>query len=228
MKYLLTIFITGMLFFIISGCGDMPSRISTKADFYVSVNGNDSWSGTLPEPNTDKSDGPFATIEQGRDAIREMKTNKEISRPLTVMLRGGTYFLDKTVVFGPEDSGTEECPVNYKAYPDEVPVISGGRKIEASWDIHDGNIMVCNIPEAEQGEWHFNQLFVNGERQTRARIPHEGYLFYEEVIADSAIRYMPGDWQRWQNLEDVQVVVFHSWNASRLKVAKLNEEGGYC
>ncbi len=33
-----------------------------KVDFYIATNGNDSWSGKPATPNTDKSDGPFATI----------------------------------------------------------------------------------------------------------------------------------------------------------------------
>lgn len=42
-----------------------------KADFYVSFKGDDSWSGTLPEPNADKTDGPFLTIERAQKAVRE-------------------------------------------------------------------------------------------------------------------------------------------------------------
>lgn len=42
-----------------------------KADFYVSLKGDDSWSGTLPEPNADKTDGPFLTIERAQKAVRE-------------------------------------------------------------------------------------------------------------------------------------------------------------
>lgn len=37
-----------------------------KADFYVATNGNDSWSGTLEAPNSDKTDGPFASIERAQ------------------------------------------------------------------------------------------------------------------------------------------------------------------
>ena len=46
---------------------------NTTADFYVATNGSDSWSGTLAIPNTDKSDGPFATIEKAQEAVRKLK-----------------------------------------------------------------------------------------------------------------------------------------------------------
>ncbi|MBN2307342.1 MAG: hypothetical protein JXR94_00125, partial [Candidatus Hydrogenedentes bacterium] len=45
------------------------------ARFYVATNGNDAWSGTLAEPNAEASDGPFATLERARDAIRSLKQN---------------------------------------------------------------------------------------------------------------------------------------------------------
>ncbi|MEP6627670.1 MAG: TCP-1/cpn60 chaperonin family protein, partial [Ginsengibacter sp.] len=35
---------------------------------YVSTIGNDSWSGMLRQPNQQKTDGPFATLEAARDA----------------------------------------------------------------------------------------------------------------------------------------------------------------
>lgn len=55
----------------------MTSRLVSpptgKVEFYVSPNGNDTWSGTLPEANTTKTDGPFATFEAARDAVRRLK-----------------------------------------------------------------------------------------------------------------------------------------------------------
>ena len=45
----------------------------TKADFYISPSGNDSWSGKLAEPNPTKTDGPFATIGKAQNAVRELK-----------------------------------------------------------------------------------------------------------------------------------------------------------
>ena len=38
-----------------------------QALFYVSTQGNDTWSGTLPEPNAAKTDGPLATLHHARD-----------------------------------------------------------------------------------------------------------------------------------------------------------------
>jgi hypothetical protein len=195
-----------------------------KATFWVATDGNDAWSGKLAAPNAEKSDGPFATITRARDAIRGMKANGGLSESVTVMVRGGTHFLDDTIVFKQEDSGTKDCPITYMAYPGEKPVISGGRRITASWKPYKGEIMVCSIDEVKSGKWYFRQLFVNGKRQTRARIPHESYYQSEESLTETSFRFKEGDIKRWSNLNDVEVVVFHSWNESRFRISELNEE----
>ena len=38
--------------------------------FFVSTKGNDSWSGRLAAPNAAGTDGPFASLEKARDAMR--------------------------------------------------------------------------------------------------------------------------------------------------------------
>ncbi len=214
----------GVILLMITGAMGMESRQTLQKTFYVSPNGNDRWSGTLPAYNEQKSDGPFATIEGARDAIRQMKAEQGLTEPVTVMLRGGTYFLDRTIVFDNQDYGTAQHPITYRAYPGEEPVISGGRKIKASWETYDGQIKVCTLPEVEAGDWSFNQLFVNGERQTRARIPHEGYQIIAEAVSDTAFKYKAGHFKRYRNLKDAEIVMFHSWNNSRLKVAGLDEQ----
>ena len=196
----------------------------TEVTFFVSTDGDDGWSGKLEAPNAEKNDGPFATIARARDAIREMKADGGLSGPMNVMVRGGTHFLEDTIVFGSEDSGTEDCPVTYMAYPGEKPVISGGRKITGPWKSYKGEIMVCSIDEVKAGKWYFRQLFANGERQTRARFPAEGYYLAEEPVDATAFKYKEGHFKKWSNLEDIETVIFHSWNEARMLISELDEE----
>lgn len=200
----------------------MPSR-SYEATFFVSTEGNDDWSGKLAAPNAEKTDGPFATIVKARDAIRGMKSKQPLSEPVTVMVRGGTYYLDNTIVLDQKDTGTKDCPITYMAYPGEEPVISGGRKITGPWETYKGEIIVCSLEEVKEGKWNFKQLFVNGERQTRSRIPHEGNYLIEEAVNGTAFKFKEGHFKKWHNLNDVEVVVFHSWNESRLLISELDE-----
>ena len=73
-----------------------------KADFYVSPVGSNDWSGTLPNPDAQGTDGPFATLERARDAVRDLKKRK--STDILVLVREGTYRPAETIVFGLQDS----------------------------------------------------------------------------------------------------------------------------
>lgn len=62
--------------------------LTAGATLYVATNGNDDWSGKLAEPNVAKTDGPFATLERARDAVRELKGKQAPKEPITVTVRG--------------------------------------------------------------------------------------------------------------------------------------------
>ena len=98
-----------------------------KADFYVSAEGCDEWSGTLPQPNALGTDGPFATLQRAHDAVRDL-TRKKVS-DIVVLVHEGMYQLKNTVVFGLKDSGVGDSTITYAAYPGETPVFSSGREI---------------------------------------------------------------------------------------------------
>lgn len=198
-------------------------------DFYVSPRGNDSWSGRLPRPSG--GDGPFATLERARNAVREFRDDMSgPPRPIRVQLRGGMYYLDSAVVFLPGDGGAAGSPVVYEAYPGEEPVISGGRRIEG-WR-KSGGQWSAQLPDVERGEWNFAQLFVNGERRYRPRLPKQGYYYVAGELPPTQdaqgkgynrFRFVPGQIRAdWSNLTDVEGLVFHSWTMSRLRIESVD------
>ena len=91
----------------------------------VATTGSDDSAGTLAKP--------FAKPARARDAVRKLKAGAPPNRAVTVLVRGGTYVLKETLVFGPDDSGTAQGRMVYAAHPDETPVFSGGRQI-GGWD----------------------------------------------------------------------------------------------
>jgi hypothetical protein len=98
------------------------------ADFYVSLNGRDTWSGVLPAPNEAGTDGPFATLERAKSAIRSLKQAGTIpASGATVWIRGGTYFRTATFELTSADSGTASGPIIYRNYTNETVRISGGK-----------------------------------------------------------------------------------------------------
>lgn len=197
-----------------------------SAVFYVSTVGNDGWSGTLPDPDRAGADGPFATIARARDAIRELKARAPLGQPITVFLRGGTYWLTEPITFAPEDSGTDECPITYAAYPGETPIISGGRTI-TGWERAERYLWSAPVPAVKEGAWHFRQLFVNGQRRQRARLPGEGFF---QVVGDISLderatfQFKPGDIEReWCELADVEVVALQAWAELRMQIRAVDE-----
>ena len=83
------------------------------AEFYVSPRGDDRNPGTEAEP--------FATLPRARNAVRAA-IQAGLQKPATVMVRGGVYYLDETLVLDALDSGTREYPITYTAYPGEQPI----------------------------------------------------------------------------------------------------------
>ena len=85
-----------------------PSRPETV--YYVALNGNDKWSGLLPEPSPDGKDGPFRTPQQAA-RVAEPGT--------TIVLRGGYYDIGQSMIaFG--RSGEPNAPITFTGMPGEI------------------------------------------------------------------------------------------------------------
>lgn len=219
---------------------DAASQLQDKPDrvtLYVTPKGNDAWSGRFAQPNADGTDGPLASITRAREVIRGLKSAGELTRPTTVLLRGGVYRQTEPIVFTTADSGTSQCPITYQAYPGEKPVISGGMVIRG-WELDDsqqsksrcdGKLWRASLPAAKPNKsWHFNQLFVGGQRRTRARLPNKGaFLRTDGPLSKGNSRgfyFHEGDIRPWSNLRDVIFVVYHSWETSIHHVRSIDTE----
>lgn len=200
---------------------------------FVAPNGHDGWSGTLPEPNREGTDGPLASLPAAQAVLRQRKQAGPLPGPVTVLVRGGVYELAEPLMFRPQDSGTAAAPITYAAYPGERPVFRGGRRL-TGWKPGPGQTWTAEIPEVRDGTWYFYQLFVNGERRTRARSPNEGFFRVAGLVGVPAeapwhqgvdrFQFEPGDLKPWEDLSEVEAVVFHSWNTSRLRIAAVDEQ----
>ena len=186
--------------------------------FYVSPDGDDAWTGSLPAPDLAGTDGPFATVVRARDAIRALGAEARNRGPITVLLRAGRYALAEPLVFEPPDSGTEQCPITYQAYPGEEPVITGGRVITAGKMV--GGKWQATLPNVAEGRWLFRQLFVSGRRAQRARTPNEGFLYVDGEISldpQAAFKYHGADIKPdWAQRGDVEVIALQAWAELRM------------
>ena len=137
---------------------------------YVSPDGNDKWSGRLPEANDRKTDGPVASLVAARDAVRRMKQTSPdgfLASPATIIAAAGRYKMTEPLVLTPLDTGTKKHPIVYRSADGAKCVFSGGRRITGFKKGSDG-IWRTKIP----ADFRFDQLFVDGVRATRAKTPN--------------------------------------------------------
>jgi parallel beta-helix repeat protein len=205
--------------------------------FHLSPDGSDVWSGKQARPDKQRIDGPFATWERARDAIRELKQRQggHLRQPVRVIVHGGVYHLRQPLVFTPEDSGSIGAPIEFVAASGELPILSGGRRV-TGWKetTLNGNVIwVAQVPEELRKRLLFRELWVNGERRTRARHPNQGYLAVAEVPDAKAevpwsqgqarFTFKPGDWPRAATIDQAEVRVMNRWVESHLPVAGVDE-----
>ena len=215
--------------------GVMPIKAETV--FHLAPDGNDQWSGRLTHPNADRSNGPLASLEGARDAIRRLKSTKNLTDPVRVQIADGTYRMTKPVVFTPADSGTAACPIRYEAPENARPLFTGGREI-TGFQQGDKGIWTVRIPEVADGTWYFEQLWVNARRATRARSPNRFYYYTMEKL-ETGINPQTGKPEELfktalhsrrhdiepllripkEKLNDVTLVAYHSWESSRSRLA---------
>ncbi len=86
---------------------------------HVSPQGKDTNAGT--------AESPLATPGAARDMVRQM-VSKGLAEPVEVIFSAGTYTLGSTLELRPEDSGTRDFPVTWKAAPGAKVVWTGGAR----------------------------------------------------------------------------------------------------
>jgi hypothetical protein len=173
-------------------------------EYYVSPEGDDDWSGTVPEPGED--DGPFRTIEAAQAAVRDAVAGG-MEDDVVVSLRAGTYYRDEPLTFGPADSGRDGHEVVYRAYPGETPTVVGGRPVEGWEDVGADTYRAALDPDRT-----FASLFEDGERARVARFPDDEYLAAEGPVEDDPKRgfhYAAGDLPA--DLADAPDLQVHLW-----------------
>lgn len=148
--------------------------------------------------------------------------------PIDVLIHPGHYELAEPLVLTPEDSGTAEAPITWRAAdPRDRPVLSAGREIRGQWRVSEKpGVWMIDVPQAVnrpgQPAWNFRQLFVDGRRVIRARFPNHDldnpFLYAiggarDHVVIDPTLIK-----DAWQDETDAQInlvvhwLFFNQWN----------------
>lgn len=138
--------------------GYVNAQVSAPTNIYIATTGSDKAAGTKA--------APFKTLARAQQAVRKMHTG---SSAINVWVGGGTYYLDKPLIFSEEDNGTARAPVTYSSIPNETVIISGGVKLNTKWKTYSGDIKVADIGI----DYDFDMLFYNSDKLlTLARYPN--------------------------------------------------------
>jgi len=199
------------------------SATATAADWYVAPHGNDDAPGTQA--------APFATLTKARDAIR-----RHIPKQAhTVWIADGTYHLASPFTLTPEDSGTKEHPIIYRAMEGAVPIFSGGT-IVTGWK-QTGNLWQADLPEELRSP--LPEQLIAGQASTNlAREPDEGLFTFSGVTEDApekgpatqTLQLTAEDYAATlakitpAELSQVQFLAFHKWDNTRRHLDRLLPE----
>ena len=164
---------------------------------------------------------------------------------IIVHIGGGVYTLSETLFFDERDSAADGFSIRYVS--DENAVISGGKKI-GGFTLFDAqnNIYCASVPEGAL----FRQLYVNGERMTRARTRFDGSTriagaarfradgtqipewynnWGEDTLeqADYGEIYLNADeFPGFENLDKVELHVLTAWVKNVLRVKSADGKDG--
>lgn len=207
-------------------------------DLHVHPRGNDAWSGRLAAPNVAHSDGPLASLDGARLAVRKLP--RPLAEPVRVIFAAGVYSLERAAAFDARDSGENGRVISYEAAPGADVVLSGGRELPAFHDVGGGR-WELDVPT---GTDRFEQLWVGAHRAIRARSVSQGYPFLrdleeEKVVAvergreifEQTLRVVPADLSGFRGVtadeaKDAVVNLYHKWDNTRRRVESVDAERG--
>jgi parallel beta-helix repeat protein len=201
--------------------------------FFLSTEGNDAWTGRLCCPNSEGTDGPFATFVRARDAARAIGT--DVSR--RIIVRGGTYY-DVSWELAAQDPN-----LSLEGAEGEEVVLYGGRRV-TGWVKEEGSeFWSVSLPEVPDSTWVPRLLQVNGEVRPRARLPQEGAFTHDSVFDVqwmtttgggwarepteeelTTLKYREGDLGPWLDVRSAELTVFHAWDDSTVGLRSIDVE----
>lgn len=203
----------------------------------VSPNGDDKNPGTAVLP--------LKSLEGARDKIRKLKSSSSYSDTVYVLIEPGHYNLKSTFTLLPEDSGSKNAPIVYKAKDGENTTFSGGMELSGFIENENG-LWVAQIPEVSYWNWTFDQLFVNEKRATRAKSPNKGYYHIKDISEKVWVQGTGRNPERAQQvvttendadqelsplsineLDNVVMTVFHHWNITKRHIDKFENNTIY-
>ena len=161
--------------------------------------------------------GAFS-IEQALQEARLRHLHQEDGRAV-IRLQPGTYRLTQPIILRPEDNGT-------MLVADGDVTVSGGVAIKG-WR-KQGKLWVADVPEWNGRPLEFRQMWVNGQKATRARDVDDWEKMWRIRSMDKAREtlYVPAAAvSKIRNARHVEMVLHEMWCVANLRIKDIHIEG---
>ncbi len=169
------------------------------------------------------------SLEQAAAEVAEARAESP-ERVVEVVISAGRYELEETLKLGESHSGKENAPVVWRG--DGEVILSGGKVLPPFREGAEG-IWQTEVPD----DLHFEQLWVNQKRATRARFPNQGALDIiavketrenrsraEHVIQLASDRLPTLD--AFGERGKVQGLIYHKWDSTRRAIESYDPASG--
>ncbi|WP_258136062.1 PDZ domain-containing protein [Mucilaginibacter phenanthrenivorans] len=185
-----------------------PARLFSQTNYFVSSHGSDTGPGTQEKP--------FASIYRAVEKARGQRGK------INVYLMGGTYRLDRPVVFTSHDSRQDGSTLTLTSYKKQKVIITGGEALHLKWAPYKDGIWKASVKQNVQ----FDELFVNGQLQHMARYPnYDPTAHYLGGTAEDVLS--PQRIARWKSPEAGYVHALHpsQWGDVHYRITGKNDKG---
>ena len=197
----------GLIALLVLPCFEASSEVTA---YYVDpIRGSDDYDGSSELL-------AFRTIPRSRDVVRDL--SRDESGDVVVYLRGGIYQVNETIEFTANDSGTESRRIIYRNYPDEEPILTGGRTLRPEWMDEDGASVKAKIEPGLE----LRQLYVGERKATRARTPNQGRSFqFESDLQEDGLNVESGLLRAVKRIAGAEVAAECKWMHKRLLISEV-------
>lgn len=181
---------------------------------YISPSGNNGNPGT--------KESPVASIHHAQQMWRQHR-KQHPRASIQVVLQGGTYYLDSTLVLTPADNADMNTFLFIMGYPGEDVVFSGAIPFGPVWEPWQQGIYKTAVPPVIRT---IDRLFIDGEPQILARYPnYDSTARFYHGTAEDAIS--PARIRGWKQPKGAIVHALHrsEWGGYHYRITGVDEKG---
>ncbi len=221
------------VFFAVLAFSVLSSGQNVKTTVWVSPTGIDS------ETSVGTQNEPFATLGRAFQYVRQLRQEKSSEElgEVHVVLRGGVYRIDETIMLGADDSGTLTSPTIIEAAEGETPIISGGMRVDG-WqesgsvaglpEVAKGQVWKASTPIVDGKQVEFRQMWINGVKMRRASTFDD--MSMPQIVSvnkSEKTLTIPRPFMDLSNARHLEMYIPQDWAMNIMRVKEIRHENEY-